>query len=136
MRSHFRLDPTARPEGCLSLNISGPQVPGIWPSPDDSQFIVTRKARCFLVAHYPTHTPEEVNTISSREHEAAELTGQAPDQRVSARRSRRKVTSLAMKTSRMTLRIIRQEVSWIYAYPLASKKAAEVPVAIETVVDC
>ena len=29
MRSHFRLDPTTRPGGCLSVDKSGPHVPGI-----------------------------------------------------------------------------------------------------------
>ena len=33
----------------------------------------------FRAALYQTHTPEEVKTVLSREHEAAELTGQAPD---------------------------------------------------------
>ena len=47
MRSHFRLDPTTRPGGCLSVDTSGPHVPGIWPALDDSQFVVTRSARCF-----------------------------------------------------------------------------------------
>ena len=31
-RSHFRLDPTARPGGCLSVDNSGPHVPGFWPA--------------------------------------------------------------------------------------------------------
>ena len=31
--------------------------------PDDSQFIVTRKARFLRVAHYQTKTPEKVKTI-------------------------------------------------------------------------
>ena len=38
MRSHFRLDPATGPGGSLSVD----RVPGIWPAPDDSQFIVTR----------------------------------------------------------------------------------------------
>ena len=45
LRSHFRLDPTTRPGGCLSVDTSGPRVPGIWQAHDDSQFVVTRKAR-------------------------------------------------------------------------------------------
>ena len=57
MRSHFRLDPPTRPGGYLSVDISGPHVPGIWSAPDDSQFVVTRKARYFLVARYQTYTP-------------------------------------------------------------------------------
>ena len=59
-RSHFRLDPTTGPGGCLSVDNSGPHAPGVWPAPDDSQFVVTGKARHFLVAHYSTYTPEEV----------------------------------------------------------------------------
>ena len=51
MRSHIRRDPMTRPGGCLSVDISGRHVAGIWPAPDDSQFIVTRRARYFLVAH-------------------------------------------------------------------------------------
>ena len=45
----------------------------VWLAPDDSQFVVTRKARYFLVAHYQTYTPEKVNTILSRGREAVEL---------------------------------------------------------------
>ena len=111
MRSHFRLDPTTRPGECLSVDKSGPHVPGIWLDPDDSQFIVTRKARYFLVAHHQTYTPEEVNTILSREQEAVELTDQAPDIDPHVRRSRWKVISLATKTSLMNLKIIRLELS-------------------------
>ena len=78
-RSHFRLDPTTRPGGCPSVDISRPHAPGVWPAPDDSQFVVTRKARYFLVAHCQTYTPEEVETILSREREAVELADRACD---------------------------------------------------------
>ena len=79
MRSHFRIDATTTLGRCPSVDISGPHDPGIWPALDDAQFIVTRKSRYFLVAHYQTYTPKEVNIILSREHEAAELTSQAHD---------------------------------------------------------
>ena len=111
MRSHFRLDPTTRLGGCLSVHKSQPHVPGIWVAPDDSQFIVTREARYFLVAHYQTYTPAEVNTILSREQEAVELTDQAPDIDHHVRRSRWKVISFGTKTSLMNLKIIRLELS-------------------------
>ena len=31
MRSHFRLDPTTMPGGCLSVDISAPHAQGVWP---------------------------------------------------------------------------------------------------------
>ena len=53
---------------------------------------------------------------------------------VHARRSQLRVTSLATKTSLMSLVIIQLEVSRFYAHPLAGKKAAEVLTAIQTIV--
>ena len=129
MKSHSRFDPKTRPGGCLSVDISRSHVPGIWLVPDDSQFVVTRRARYFLVAHHQKYTPEEVNTIL-----AAELTGQAPD--LGAPRQEEQMESdffgdedVADESEDHPARGF-----WIYAYPLASKEAAEMLVAIQTVV--
>ena len=104
-RNHFRLDPSTGLEGCLSLDISGPHVPGIWPAPDDSQYIVTRKAifRC-----------SSLNSISprSQDHFVSRTRGSRIDRSgTSARGGGGGVTSLAMRTSLLNPRIMRQRVS-------------------------
>ena len=128
------LDPTTRPGRCLSVAISGPHVPGVWPAPDDSQFVVTRKARYFLVARYQTYTPEEVNTILSREREAVELAEHECDH--GGPREEEPVESDFFSDEIVADESDDHPVGsfWIYAHPLASKKAAEVLTAIQTLV--
>ena len=134
MRSHFRLDPTTRPGGCFSVDISGPHVPGVWPAPDDSQFVVTREGSYFLVAHYQTYTPEEVNTILSREREAVELAEHECDH--GGPREEEPAESDFFSDEIVADESDDHPVGsfWIYAHPLASKKAAEVLTAIQTIV--
>ena len=100
----------------------------------DSQFVVTRKARYFLVAHNQTCTPKEVNTILSREREAAELADQSPD--LGGPREEEPAESDFFENENVGDESDDHAAGsfWIHAHPLASKKAAELLIAIQTIV--
>ena len=124
-RSHIRLDPTTRLGGCLSVDISGPHAPGVWPAPDDSQFVVTRKARYFSVAHHQTYTPEEVEPIMSTEREAVELADRACDH--SGLREEESAESDFFRNENVADESDDHPGGsfWIYAHPFVSKKEAQ-----------
>ena len=110
-RSHFRLDPTTRLGGCLSVDISGPHAPGVWPALDDSQFVATRKARYFLVAHHQTYTLKKLKPSSPEKEKQLSWRIVRATMVACARRSQPRVISLATRTSLMSLMIIQVEVS-------------------------
>ena len=58
-RAHRRQPEAARPGGELSMDLSGPHVPGRWPS--DSPEHYCKRAQYFLVASYRVFTDGEQN---------------------------------------------------------------------------
>ena len=58
MRPHWKLDPDTRPDGELSVDISGPHTPGRWPT--DLPEALPKRARYFLMAAYQVITQEEL----------------------------------------------------------------------------
>ena len=57
-RAHRRQPETARPGGELSMDLSGPHVPGRWPS--DSPEHYAKRAQYFLIASYRVFTDGEM----------------------------------------------------------------------------
>ena len=112
----------------------GPHVPGVWPAPDDPQFVVTRKAVIsWLLIIKRTHLkkstpfcPEKREAVELAEHECDHG---GPREEEPA------------ESDFFSDEIVAEEFDdhpvgsfWIYAHPLASKKAAEVLTAIQTIV--
>ena len=58
MRPHFRLSPSTRAGGELSLDISGPHPPAMWP--DSTAQDQHRRARYYILGAYQTCTEEEI----------------------------------------------------------------------------
>ena len=73
MRVHRRMDPSLRPGGELSLDVSGPHSPAIWPSafPEDT----TKRARYFLLAAYQVFTAAELEERVRLHEEARKAAG-------------------------------------------------------------
>ena len=64
-RAHRRQPEATKPGGELSVDLSGPHLPGRWPS--DSPESVSRRAQYFLVASYRVFTDVEVAEAQGNE---------------------------------------------------------------------
>ena len=104
MRSHFRLDPTTKPGGCLSVDIPGPHVrlQMIHSSLSFWAIMLLTIKRILQKKSIPS-CPENTRQLSGHVRYLTLV--------VCARKSRWRVTTLAMETALMNLRIIWQEVS-------------------------
>lgn len=98
----------------------------MWPIPDESQFVVTRRARYFHVAQCLTYIPEEVKAILSREFEAEALVGQDTD--IVGPRQEEPLDSDFFEDKRGTKKADDHTARgfWVHAPALASKRAADV----------
>ncbi|CAK0805863.1 unnamed protein product, partial [Prorocentrum cordatum] len=74
MRQHFRHDASTRPGGQLSVDLSGPHLPGRWPSgrPEDQG----KKAIHFLLAAFSVTTDDEL-ALKRRREEGARASSEA-----------------------------------------------------------
>ena len=69
MRPHRRQGAGLRPGGDLSIDISGPHVPGRWPS--DAPEAQPRRAQYFLLAAFKSYDEEELEQRAKNEAFAA-----------------------------------------------------------------
>ncbi|CAK0910095.1 unnamed protein product, partial [Prorocentrum cordatum] len=76
MRQHFRHDARARPGGQLSVDLSGPHLPGRWPSGRAED--TGRMAQHFLLGAFSVVTAADMQERARREGEAREAAG-VPD---------------------------------------------------------
>ena len=61
-RSHRRQLDVAKPGGEVSMDLSGPHLPGRWPSASPEKY--AKRAQYFLVASYRVFTQEEFDTAT------------------------------------------------------------------------
>ena len=73
LRSHYRLDPDTRPGGELSVDLSGPHPPTLYPSarPEDR----TKRPQYFMLSAYQVMTSAELKEYMEARRTAKELTG-------------------------------------------------------------
>ena len=76
-RAHYRRDPTSKPGGELSVDISGPHCPGRWPT--DAVKHRDLRAKYWLVGVYTYFTEEELLKKKQMEDEARQLVSKSPD---------------------------------------------------------
>ncbi|CAK0867649.1 unnamed protein product [Prorocentrum cordatum] len=76
MRQHFRHDASTRPGGQLSIDLSGPHLPGRWPSGRSED--TGRMAQHFLLGAFSVVTAADMQNRADREGEAREAAG-VPD---------------------------------------------------------
>ena len=89
--------------------------------PDDSQLFVTRRAQHFwLLIIECVCSPEEVNTILSREHEAAEFTSQAHDFSGLREEEQRESDFVSDRSDGDESEDHPSRGFWVCAYPLAN----------------
>ncbi|CAK0837207.1 unnamed protein product [Prorocentrum cordatum] len=76
MCQHFRHDASARPGGQLSIDLSGPHLPGRWPSGRSED--TGRMAQHFVLGAFSVVTAADMQSRADREAEAREAAG-VPD---------------------------------------------------------